>query len=50
MRIPVRHAELVHQREHLLDADALAAVATEVAGDVGVLVLTEEVRPRSPAS
>ena len=37
--------ELVHHAEQLVDADTLAAVAAEIAGDVRVLGLTEEAAP-----
>ena len=39
-----RDAELVHHAEELVDADACAAVAAEVARDVRVLGLSEEAR------
>ena len=41
-----RDAELVHEREHLVDPDARGAVAAEVPRDVRVRVLAQELRRR----
>ena len=43
---PGRDALLVHHREQRVDADALTPVAAEIARDVGVLGLAEELRRR----
>ena len=40
-----RHAELVHHAEQGVDAHPGAAVAAEIAGDMGVLRLPEELLP-----
>ena len=47
--MPVGDTELVHAREQLVDADALLAVTAEVARDVGVFLLAEELRPPTAA-
>jgi hypothetical protein len=39
-----RDAEVVHERDQVVDADPARAVTAEVPGDVGVLTLAEELR------